>query len=67
MKLRMKTAGDCRRALAKIANGILDGSIEPRVGNAAVYAVSALISSLRVDETERKIAELEEMLKGEND
>ena len=58
--IRMKTANDVRRALQRVGNDVLSGKIEPKIANSFCYVASTLLSSIRTDEQERRIAELEE-------
>ena len=61
MNLRLKTPVDIRRALAKVANMTLDGRLDPKAANAFVACANVLLSSLRIDEQERRLEELEKM------
>ena len=60
--MRMKTAADVRRALQRVGNMVLEGKVEPKAANAFCYCASTILASLRTDEQQRKIEELEEMI-----
>lgn len=62
MRLRLTTAKDVRRSLSRITNGILNGEIEPKIGNSAIYACNAILQSIRTDEQEKRISEIEKAL-----
>lgn len=60
--LRMTTPAEVRAALVKIANECRSGKLSPAVTNALVCACNSILSSLRMDVQEKKIAELEAIL-----
>ena len=43
---------------------VANGDLDPRQANAILYAANVVLGSLRVDEQQRKIDELEKMLEG---
>lgn len=61
--LRLSTAAEARKALTTIVNEIRSGRLTPSQANAMTVAINALLSSLRVDEYGRKVAELESIIK----
>lgn len=63
MQLRMKTPTEVRRTLQRISNMVLTGELEPKRANTIILAANAILSAIRTDEQERKIAELEMLLK----
>lgn len=60
--LKLDTPQAVRKALAKIANMLLNGEIEAKVANSIILACNAILSGIRTDEQEKKIAELERIL-----
>lgn len=61
--LKLDTPKAVRRSLAKLTNEIRSGDISPQVGNACIVGCNAILSAIRTDEQEKKIAELENLLK----
>ena len=61
-KMKTSTATEVRRALSRVNNMLLNGEIEPKTANAIIYCCNSILTSLRVDEQERKIDELERLL-----
>lgn len=61
MAKRLKTASDVRRALAFVANEVLEGNITPGKANAFTYCCQSILNSIRQDEQDKKIQELEEL------
>lgn len=61
-RLKMSTPADVRRALARVANMVLNGELEAKDANAILYACNIVLSAIRVDEQERRIDELERMV-----
>ena len=61
--LKLSTPKEVRQALTKTVNEIRSGQLTPQQANAIVAACNAVLSSIRVDEQEKKIAELENLLK----
>ncbi|MBQ7759309.1 hypothetical protein [Anaerotignum sp.] len=62
LRLKTSTATEVRRALSRVNNMLLNGQIEPKTANAIIYSCNSILTSLRVDEQERKIDGLERML-----
>ena len=61
--LKLSTPKEVRQALTKTVNEVRSGQLTPQQGNAIVAACNAVLASIRVDEQEKKIAELEILLK----
>lgn len=62
MKLRFSNPQEVRRSLAKVANMVLNGEIEPKKANTIILACNAILGAMRIDEQQRKIEELETIL-----
>lgn len=62
-RLKLSTPIEVRKALARVANLVLNNEIEPKQANAIILACNAVLSAIRTDEQERKLDELERALK----
>lgn len=60
--LKLSTPREVRQALTKTVNEIRDGQLTPQQGNAIITGCNVVLSSIRIDEQERKITELENLL-----
>ena len=61
-KLNLNTPKNVRASLGKIANWVLNGEIDTKQANAIVYICNSVLQSIRVDDQERRIVELEEAI-----
>ena len=61
-KLSWSNAREVRRSLATINNMLLNDKIEADKARAIVYTANAILSSIRLDEQEKQIQELREMV-----
>ena len=61
-KYKLSTAKEIRKALASVANGVLSDTIDPKKANAFVYITNAILQSIRLDEQEKEIQELKELV-----
>lgn len=62
-RLKLSTPREIRRALNRIANMVLNGEITAKEANAIMYACNSVLSAIRVDEQERRLEELEQLVK----
>ena len=62
MKLKLSTPKEVRKSLATVANGVLNDEIEPKKANAFVYVTNSILTSIRVDEQQKEIEELKEIV-----
>lgn len=60
--LKLDTPANVRRALAKVANLVYRGELDPKIANTFILACNAILSGIRTDEQEKRILELEEIL-----
>lgn len=60
--LRLSTPKEVRQAVTKTVNEIRNGELTPQQGNAIITGCNVVLSSIRIDEQEKKIAELECLL-----
>lgn len=62
MRLRMKTATEIRRTLARVANMAVNEEIDTKTANTIILACNACLGAIRTDEQQKKIDELEQIL-----
>ena len=62
MKMKLSTPKEVRKSLATVANMVLNGEIEPKKSNAFVYVSNAILTSIRIDEQEKQIQELKQIV-----
>lgn len=62
-RLNLKTAKDVRQSLSRIANMVLNDEIDVKRANAIVYVSNGILQSIRVDEQDKRIEELEEIVR----
>ena len=60
--IKMTNPGQVRRAMTRVSNMVLNSEITPQQANAVIYAGNAVLGSIRADEQERRLAELEKKL-----
>lgn len=60
--LKLSTPADIRRSIGRVGNMILNGEIDPKRGNALIYACNSVLNVIKVSELETKLAELEALL-----
>ena len=60
--LKMTNPGEVRRAMTRVSNMVLNSEITPQQANAVIYAGNTVLGSIRADEQERRLAELEKKL-----
>lgn len=65
-RLRLSTPIEVRKAISKIANGVYNGEIDTKTANALLYACNSVLSAIRIDEQQKKIDELEKLIKDQN-
>lgn len=62
MKIKLSTPTEVHRTLSKIANLLLNNQIDPQRATAIINACNAVLSCIRIDEQQKKLAELEKLL-----
>lgn len=62
IRFRMGSPAEVRRTLVRVSNMVANGELDSKQANAIIYAANNILSSIRVDEQEGKIAELAELL-----
>ena len=64
--LKLDTPDNIRKALAKIANMTYKGELDTKTANSITVTCNAILSGIRTDEQDKKIAELEQILNERN-
>ena len=62
VRLNTRTPADVRRTLTRVINQVANGKMDHKTANTIILGCNAILSSIRTDEPERKIAELEAVL-----
>ena len=62
LRLRLSNAKEVRKTITKIANMIANNRIDRGKANAIIYACNSVLNSIRTDDLENRIEELEELL-----
>lgn len=62
-RLRMNSTTELKRTANKIANLLLNGEIDSKTANALLYSCNVIAGIIRVDEQQRKIDELERLIR----
>lgn len=62
LRLKMTTAKEIRRAMNRVSNMVLNGEIEAKQANAIIYAANTCLNSIRTDEQEKRIDEVEKII-----
>ena len=63
VKLKLDTPSNIRKSLAKITNMVVNGELPTGQANTIILACNAILGSIRVDEQEKKLQELEQIIK----
>ena len=62
MKLKLSTPKEVRKSLSTVANMVLNDEIDSKKANAFVYVTNAILTSIRIDEQQKEIEELRELV-----
>ena len=60
--LKLSTPADIRRSIARTGNMILNGEVDPKQGNALLYACNSALNVIKTSELETKLTELETLV-----
>lgn len=60
--LKLDTPDNIRKALAKVANMTYKGEIDVKTANSFTTTCNVILSGIRIDEQDKKLAELEQIL-----
>lgn len=61
-RLKLSTPQDIRKSANRIANMLLNGELGAKVGHAILYGCKICLDSIRVDEQQTKLDELERLV-----
>lgn len=62
IRLKTKTSADIRRTLTRVMNMAANGQMDSKTANAIIAGCNVALSSIRIDEQQRRINELEKIL-----
>lgn len=62
-KFKTSNAKEVRVTLSKLVNLVANGDIDVKTANSVAYLTSYILQSIRVDEQEQQIQELQEQIK----
>ena len=62
-RLKMSSSRDVRRTVNRIANMLRNNEIDAKTANAILYACNVCLGAIRTDEQEKKLDELERLVK----
>lgn len=60
--LKTKTATEVRRTLSRVMNMVVNGEMDHKTANTIILGCNAVLSSIRTDDQQRKIDELEKIV-----
>ncbi len=63
VRFKMGTPAEVRKTLVRISNMVANGQIDSKQANAIIYAANNILASIRTDEQQTKMDELEKLLK----
>lgn len=63
-RLKLSTPSEVRRALTRVSNMVLNDELDPKQANSIISACNVILSGIRTDEQQKKIDELERIIKG---
>ncbi len=63
-RMKLTTFREVRRAVNRVANMLLNGEIDSKTANAILYACNVSLGSIRVDDQQAKLEELEKIIEG---
>jgi hypothetical protein len=61
-KFKTSSAKEVRKTLSTLVNLVANDKIDQKKANSIVYITNAILTSIRVDEQEKQIQELKEMI-----
>ena len=61
-RLKTRTATEVRRPLTRVMNMVANGEMDSKTANTIILGCNAVLSSIRTDDQQRKIDELERLL-----
>lgn len=64
IRLKTRTAAEVRKTLTRVMNMVANGQMDSKQANTIILGCNAVLSSIRVDDQQKKIDELEKILNG---
>lgn len=61
-RLKMSSPAEIKRTINRISNMVLNEQLDPKRANAILYACNTALSSIRIDEQEKRLDELEKLV-----
>lgn len=61
-RFKMGTPAEVRRTLVRVSNMVANNQIDCKQANAIIYAANNVLASIRSDEQQKKIDELERII-----
>ncbi|WKY46542.1 hypothetical protein Q5O24_09100 [Eubacteriaceae bacterium ES3] len=61
-RLNLKNPQEIRRTLNRVANMVINHQIDPKSANTIILACNSVLSSIRIDDQQKKIDELEKIV-----
>ncbi len=62
IRLKTRTASEVRKTLTRVMNMVANGQMDNKTANTIILGCNAVLSSIRTDDQQRKIEELEKIL-----
>lgn len=62
IRYRLNNPNEIRKVLAKVTNQLANNEIDHKRANTIAYLCNCILQSIRVDELEKQIQELEELV-----
>ncbi|MDY4606213.1 hypothetical protein [Clostridium tertium] len=62
IRYRLNNPKEIRKVLAKVTNQLANNEIDPKRANTIAYLCNCILQSIRVDELEKQVQELEELV-----
>lgn len=62
IRLKTKTASEVRKTLTRVMNMVANDQMDNKTANTIILGCNAVLSSIRTDDQQRKIEELEKIL-----
>lgn len=64
IRLKTRTPTEIRRTLTRVMNMVANGEMDTKTANTIILGCNAVLSSIRTDDQQKKIDELEKILRG---
>ncbi len=62
-RLKLSSPQEVRKALSRIANMVLNGELDAKAANTIIYACNVVLGAIRTDEQEKRLDELEQLIR----